>query len=120
SSVGLRLADGGCEPHRRFRVGWIKGLDRELGEREVVSGSERREGAEEREVRVVEAKLVHEHDVVRSRWVCAAQCRADARVSEKFLVKGFEIRIVRRLDLAAQLRDQGGAPVGQIRSGGGD
>jgi hypothetical protein len=48
--------------------------------------------------------------------VLRGQCRADARVSEDFLVKGFEIRIVRRLDLAAQLRNQVAAPLGQIAS----
>jgi len=114
--VGLRLAEGGGEPRRGFRVGWIEGQDREFGKREVASGSERGEGAEEREVGVVEAELVHEYDVLCGRRLCAAHCRADARIREDFLVKGFEIRIVRRLDLAAQLRKQVAAPVGQISS----
>jgi Bacterial protein of unknown function (DUF899) len=108
------LPDAGRERVRRLPVGRVEGHERELSEREVAGGSEGREGAEEGEVSVVEAKLVHQHDVVWIRCAGGVVLR-DPRVGDELVVQGLELGIAGGVELAAQPREHVAAPIGEIR-----
>src|SRR5262249_14310026 len=76
-------ADCGAESFRGSRVGGVEGNDRELGEREVTGGSEGGEGAEERELPVVETKLLHEKDVSRIQWAGGGEIGRRSRGADR-------------------------------------
>lgn len=107
--VSVRLGFANCdgEGFHGLWVGRIEGHDRQLGKREVARGPKRGERAEERELPIVDPKLLHEQDVVRIRQICRIVFRGCSGVGDELLVKGFEFGIARRFDLAAQPREQG-------------
>src|SRR5262249_42521806 len=97
--VGLCFVDGGAQGFRGLPVGRVERHDRELGEREVTRGSEGGECAEERELPVVETKLLHEHDVIRIQWARSVELGRWSRVADERFVEQFEFAVARRLDL---------------------
>ena len=71
----------------------IRASAREFCEREVAGGSERRHGAEERELCVVDTEFVYQQDVVRIRRGCAIMLSDDPRVGDDLFIESFETGI---------------------------
>src|SRR5262249_39509073 len=89
----LSLAeDAGGESIGAFRVRRIERDDCQYGQREIASGSERRDRTKELELRLIETKLVGEHDVAELGLV-AGVVLGDSRISHEFLVERFELGI---------------------------
>jgi class 3 adenylate cyclase len=107
-------ADRGGEDCRGLRVGRVERNDRQLGEREVAGGSERGERAEEREVGIVQAQLVHQHDVVGRRWIGVFVLLGCSGVRDELAVEGLQLGVARRLDLATKPSKEVTPPLRQI------
>src|SRR5262249_6510630 len=100
SLAELELADAGAKGCRGLRVGRVERDDRQLGEGQVAGRSEGGQRAEQRELRVVEAELLHDYDVVRARWVGGLELRGDSGIADELPVERFELWVACGLDLA--------------------